>query len=75
MGLTNVFYYGRINLSKGIDVAKSNSNKLCKVCCYWYFRLGFKFQYYICNGCHDLTMLCHTLGNVAIITVKGVGYA
>ena len=36
--------------------------------------IRFKFQNSICNGCHDLTMLCLNISNIAIITVKGVGY-
>ena len=35
---------------------------------------GFKFQDYICNGCHDLTMLSVNISDIAIITVKNVGY-
>ena len=60
-----------INLSEKIDVAKSsNSKEYLKVC----FNHGFKFQSSICNGCHDLTMLCLDIKNIAIITVKGVDY-
>lgn len=25
----------------------------------------------ICNGCHDLTMLCFIISDIAIITIKG----
>ena len=25
---------------------------------YWLFSYGFKFQYFVFNGCHDLSMLC-----------------
>ena len=28
----------------------------------------------VCNGCHDLTMLCLNMINIAIITDKGVDY-
>ena len=27
-----------------------------------------------CSGCHDLTILCLNLSNIAIITAKGVDY-
>ena len=37
-----------------------------------YFDHGIKSQNYVCNGCHDLTMLCLNLNNIASITVKGV---
>ena len=33
---------------------------------------GFKFQDYVCNGCHDLNMLCLNISDSAIIAVKGV---
>ena len=64
----------RIYLSEGIDVAKSNNKKQCIVCHYWYFNHGFKYQKSICNGCHDLTMLCLNLSDITIIAFKGVGY-
>ena len=35
---------------------------------------GVKFQHFICNGCHDLTILCPSLSNVAIITGKGIDF-
>ena len=28
----------------------------------------------VCNGCHDLSMLCLNKSNIAIITVKNVDY-
>ena len=41
---------------------------------YFYFNHGFKFQDYVCNGCHDLTMLSLTISDIAIITVKNIDY-
>ena len=38
------------------------------------FNNGFKFQNYVCNGCHDLTMLSVNISDIAIITVKNVDY-
>ena len=35
---------------------------------------GFNFQDYVCNGCHDLTMLSVNISDIAIITVKIVDY-
>ena len=32
-------------------------------------RDGFKFPNFVCNGCRDLTILCPSLRNIAIITV------
>ena len=44
------------------------------ICSYWFFNHGYKFQDSICNGCHHLTMLCLTVSNIAIITVKNIDY-
>ena len=44
------------------------------ICHYWFFNHGFKFQDYVCYGCHDLSMLCLNICNIAIITVKNVDY-
>ena len=48
--------YNRINISEGIDVNKTNASKECDICHYCYFKdIGFKYEPYLCNGCHDLT--------------------
>ena len=48
--------YDRIDISEGIDVNKTNASKECDICHYWYFKdIGFKYEPYLCNGCHDLT--------------------
>ena len=44
------------------------------ICHYWFFNHGFKFQDYVCNGCHDLTMVCFNLSDITIITVKNIDY-
>ena len=67
-----MLYYDRIDISEGIDPAKSNDNKECMICHYWFFNHEFKFQDYVCNGCHNLTMLCLNISDIAIITIKGV---
>ena len=70
-----MLYCDRTDLSVGTDVAKSNNSIECIICHYWYFNHGFKFHNSACNGCHDLTMLCLNISNIAIITVKGVDYS
>ena len=69
-----MLYYDRIDISKGIDPTKSNRSKECMICHYCLFNNGFKFQDSICNGCHDLTILCLNISDIAIITVKNVVY-
>ena len=38
------------------------------------FYHGFKFQKSICNGCHDLLIMCTNISDIALVTVKGVDY-
>ena len=64
-----MLYYDRIDISKGIDLGKSNS---CMICHYWLLNHGLRFQYSFCNGCHDLTMLSVNISDIAIITVNNV---
>ena len=45
----------RIDISEGVGVNKTNLSKECDICHYWYFKnVGFKYQSYLYNGCHDL---------------------
>ena len=46
----------------------------CMICHYFFFNRGFEFQYYVCNACLDLTMLCLNISDIAIITIKKVDY-
>ena len=47
--------YERIDISEGIDVNKTSLSKECDICHYWYFKdIGFKYEPYLCNGCHHL---------------------
>ena len=63
--------YDRIEISEGIDVNKTNLSKECDVCHYWYFSdIGFKYESYFCNDCHDLMQKAMSFNNTAIIYVK-----
>ena len=67
--------YDRIDISEGIDVNKTNLSKECDICHYWYFKdIGFKYQNYLCNGCHDLMQKAMSFDNVAILYIKGSAY-
>ena len=45
------------------------------LCKFWYFKdLGYKFQPYLCNGCHTVSMMAYKLKNIAIINAKDVDY-
>ena len=63
--------YDRIDISEGIDVNKTNLSKECDICHYWYFKdIGFKYEPYLCNGCHDLMQKAMSFNNIAIVYVK-----
>ena len=63
--------YDRINISKGIDVNKTNASKECGICHYSYFKnISFKYEPYLCNGYHDLIQKAMRFNDVAIVYVK-----
>ena len=67
--------YERIDISEGIDVNKANLSKEFDICHYWYFKdIGFKYETYLCNGCHDLMQKAMSFNNIAIVYVKGKAY-
>ena len=67
--------YDRIDISEEIDVNKTNLSKECDICRYWYFKdIGFKYESYLCNGCHYLMQKAMSFNNVAIVYVKRSTY-
>ena len=71
----NSIEYERIYISERIDVNKTNLSKECDISHYWYFRdIGFKYEPYLCNGCHDLMQKAMSFNDVAIVYVKGSAY-
>ena len=65
----------RIDISEGIDINKPNESKECMICHYWCFKdIGYKFEPYVCNGCHDLSMVVYELDDFMILNIKGVDY-
>ena len=69
-----MLYCDRNYVSEGIDPTKSNVSKERMIFHYWVFNHGFKSQDSICNGYHDLTILCLNISDIAIITVKNIDY-
>ena len=64
--------YDRYHISEGIDVNKKNLSKKCDIFHYWHFKnIGFKYEPYLCNGCHYLMQKAMSSNNVAIVYVKG----
>ena len=67
--------YDRMDISGGIDVNKTNASKECDIFHYWYFNdIGFKYEPYVCNGCHDLMQKITSFNDVAIAYVKESDY-
>ena len=67
--------YNRIDASEGIDIDKTSESKKCMLCHYWYFKdIGYKFQPYLCNGCHAVSMMAYKLKNITILNAKGTDY-
>ena len=41
------------------------------ICHYWYFKdIGFKYQPYVCNRCHDFSMIVQNLDEFLILIKK-----
>ena len=63
--------YEKIDVSEGIDINKTSASKECELCHYWFFKdVGFKFEEHVCNRCHDLLTMAHSLKNIAIMSAK-----
>ena len=67
--------YEQIDVSEGIDLNKSDKSKDCMICHYRYFKdIGYKYESYVCNGCHDLSMVVYDLNEFMILNTKGSDY-
>ena len=63
--------YERIDVSEGIDLNKPDKRKERMICHYWYFKdIAYKYEPYVCNGCHDLSMLVYDLNDFMILSKK-----
>ena len=67
--------YDRTDILEGIDINKTNALKECDICHYWHCKnIGFKYEPYLCNDCHDLMQKAMNFNGVAIVSVKGSDY-
>ena len=65
----------RIDISERIDINKTSASKECDICHCWYFKdIDFKYEPYLCNGCHDLMQKATSFNDAAIFYVKGNAY-
>ena len=69
--------YERITASKKKknDINRSNKLKECIIWHYWYFKdIGCKFEPYVGNDCHNISMMAYGLGSIAISNIKSVSF-
>ena len=67
--------YERIDKSEGIDFNKGENSVKYMICNYYYFKdIGFKYQPYVCNGCHDFSMTVQNLSDFFFVTIKNVDH-
>ena len=65
----------KIDISQGIDVNETTAWKEYNICHYWCFKdIGFKYEPYLCNGCHGLMQKAMSFNDAAIAYVKGNAY-
>ena len=65
--------YDRIDISEWSEINKTNASKECKICHYWYFKdIGFKYEPYLCNGCHGLLQKATCFNDVVLFMLKEV---
>ena len=63
--------YNRIDIWEEIHVNKTNTSKECDICQYWYFKdIGFNYEPYLCNSCHNLMQKPMSFNDVAAVYVK-----
>ena len=67
--------YDRIDISKEIDINKTNASKECDIChCSYFLGKGLKYEPYLCNGCHYLMQKATNFNDAAIVSIKGNDY-
>ena len=50
-----MLYYDRFDVFEGTDMNKTSASSESDICHYCYFLdKGFNFQWYMCNGRHDV---------------------
>ena len=43
------------------------------LCHYWYLKdIAYEYDQYVCNGCHDSSMMVYDLDDFMILNIKGV---
>ena len=67
--------YDRIDVSEGTNINKSDKLKECMICYCWYFKdIGYKYEPYVWNQCHDLLMVVFDLNDFMVLNIKYIDY-
>ena len=67
--------YERIDFGEGIDFDKGKDSVKCMICNYFYFKdIGFRYQPYVCNACHDFSMSPQVLSDFFIVAPWNIEY-
>ena len=66
--------YERIDKSESIDFTKTGNSIKCMIYNYFYFSGGFKYQPYVCNGCHEFSMVVQNLSDFLNLTIRNIDY-
>ena len=66
--------YERTDKSEFIDFNKGENSIKCMICHYCYFKDSFKYQPYVCNACHEFSMIIQNLSDFFVVTIKNVDY-
>ena len=70
-----MLHFEKIDVSEGIDVNRTRASKECELCHYWLYKdIGFKFEEHVCNKCHDLLTMTHSLKNIAKLSANGTTF-
>ena len=70
-----MLYYDIIEVSEEMDLNKTNASKECDIFhCPYFLDKRFKFQPYLCNGCHDLLMMSINFNNIVVLNIHIVDY-
>ena len=61
--------YNRIDISEGVDTTQNKVvSRECSLCHFWYFvDQKFKYQRYLCDGYHDMSMKATSMNNLVIV--------
>ena len=64
--------YERIDCGEFINFSGSDESVKCIICYYSYFIDSFKYQPYVCNGCHDFSMTVQNLSAFFVVAIKNI---